>query len=302
MPRFQKWLTAAQPDAPADEVARLALAERLLAVSYYLDEALGGSDEAEAIHQLRVWTRRAATALALFRPALKRGPRQRIKKALRKIRRRAGAIRDCDVYLQRVQAEPSGVPDSIIAALKRDRRAARQEFKRWRRRLRHDDQFARHVQRLLTQISWPKQHSSRDAPLFGPFCRQQLAPLADEFFTLSAAGLDDDQALHALRIAGKRLRYALELAPTAMPADVHRQLYERLDELQDRLGEVVDQRAALDHVCDWLKSAQKKRDRRLLSELQRREEKRLESLRTRLARWWSADRLAQLRQLWQQSL
>ena len=33
MPRFEKWLTAATPDAPADSVARIALAERLVSVA-----------------------------------------------------------------------------------------------------------------------------------------------------------------------------------------------------------------------------------------------------------------------------
>jgi CHAD domain-containing protein len=302
MPRFQKWLTGAQPDAPADEVARLALAERLLAVGYYLEQSLGDADEAESIHQLRVWTRRAAAALALFKPALPRGPRKRLKRTLRKIRRSAGDIRDCDVYLQRLDAEPAGVPDCVVAVLKRDRRVARQEFKRLRRRLCCDDQFPHDVQQLLTRINWPKRHSSRDAIPFGPFCREQLAPLAGEFFDLAHVGLEDDRMLHALRIAGKRLRYALELAPSAMPTDVHRLLYEQLDELQDRLGEVVDQLAALSHLRDWLIVAKRKRDRRLLAELLHREEKRLKELRSRLSRWWSPERRAQLRGLWDQSL
>ena len=70
MPRFEKWLTTATAEAPADSVARAALAERLIAVRHFLDHALSGSDEAEGIHQLRVWTRRASAALKLFEPAL----------------------------------------------------------------------------------------------------------------------------------------------------------------------------------------------------------------------------------------
>src|SRR5262245_11530452 len=114
MPRFQKWLIAVEPTAPTDEVARLALAERLLAVAHFLDKSIGDTDEAEAIHQLRVWTRRAASALELFDAALPDSRRKRMKKTLRKMRRRAGAVRDCDIHLERLQHEETDVPARVV--------------------------------------------------------------------------------------------------------------------------------------------------------------------------------------------
>src|SRR6267142_160044 len=237
MPRFQKWLIGVEPDAPADDVARGALAERLLAVSHFLDKSIGGSDEAEAIHQLRVWTRRAAAALKLFEPALPNSQRKRMTKTLRRLRRRGGAVRDCDVHLERLKNEHADVPERVLGALKKQRRQARERLKAPRRRLRKDDRFQLQIERLLEAVAWPKRHSSREAPPFASFCRQQLKPLAAEFFKLADADLRDEETLHALRIAGKRLRYALELAPAVMPARIHHQLYESLDEVQDRLGE-----------------------------------------------------------------
>src|SRR5262245_28181867 len=105
MPRFQKWLIGPDPAAPCDEVARAALAERLLAVSHFLDKSIGGSHEAGAIHQLRVWTRRTSAALKLFEPAVPGSHRKWMKKTLRKLRRTAGAVRDCDVHLERLQSD-----------------------------------------------------------------------------------------------------------------------------------------------------------------------------------------------------
>src|SRR5439155_11228755 len=124
MPRFEKWLTTATADAPADSVARAALAERLLAVRHFLDHALGGSEEAEGIHQLRVWTRRASAALKLFEPAIPDSQRKRMKKMLRKLRQTAGVIRDCDIHLHRLQHEDSIVPKRVIRELKRERSQA----------------------------------------------------------------------------------------------------------------------------------------------------------------------------------
>src|SRR5438874_3830494 len=257
MPRFEKWLVGVSPERNADEVGRAAIAERLLAVSHYLDKAIGGSDEAEAIHQLRVWTRRAGAALKLFQPALPQAPRKRMQKWLRRLRRAGGAVRDCDVYLERLEKESSGAGRRLVKSLRRQRREARQKLKVLRRRLLKEDRFQTQIARLLERVAWPKRHSSRDAPSFAAFCRQQLAPLGAEFFDLADADLSDDATLHALRIAGKRLRYALELAPAAIEPGVHQQLYERLDEVQDRLGEVVDGQAAIDRLRDWLKEAKK---------------------------------------------
>jgi CHAD domain-containing protein len=302
MPRFQKWLIGVAPEARADEVARSALTERLLAVVHFLDKSIGEADEAEAIHQLRVWTRRASAALKLFEPATPKSPRKWMKQALRKLRRTAGAVRDCDVHLQRLAADNEHAPKRVVRALKRERRQARQKLKALRRRLQKDDRLPLHIEQLMAGVAWPKRHSSREAPPFASFCRAQLKPLVREFFALAAANLKDDEKLHALRIAGKRLRYALELAPAAMQARVHRQLYAGLDEVQDRLGEVVDQLAAIDHLREWLDDSRKKRDRQRLRALLDREERRLSKLRATLLRWWSPARRAALRQQWQKAL
>jgi CHAD domain-containing protein len=301
MPRYEKWLTGISPERSTDEVARAAIAERLLAVSHFLAKAIGEPDETEAIHQLRVWTRRAGAALTLFQPALPKAPRKRMQKKLRQLRRAGGAVRDCDVYLERLEKESSGVPRRLIKSLRRQRREARQDLKAIRRRLLKGDRLQTQIARLLERVVWPKRHSSRDAPPFVSFCKQQLAPIGAEFFDLADADLSDDARLHALRIAGKRLRYALELAPSAIEPDVHRQLYESLDEVQDRLGEVVDQLAAIDRLRDWLKEA-KKKHRPSLRALLARDERRLERLRRRLIRWWSSARRQRLRRLWQKAL
>jgi CHAD domain-containing protein len=128
MPRFEKWLRGVSSEAPADEVARAALAERLLAVSHFLEKSIGSPDEEEAIHQLRVWSRRATAALKLFEPGLERKQRRRMKKTLRKMRRAAGAVRDCDVHLERLTQDEAQVPKRIVRALKKQRRKARQEL------------------------------------------------------------------------------------------------------------------------------------------------------------------------------
>jgi CHAD domain-containing protein len=286
MPRFEKWLTTATAQTPADQVARAALTERLLAVSHYLDHALGGQDEAESVHQLRVWTRRATAALKLFEPALPKLRRKQIKKVLRKFRRAAGKLRDCDIQLERLSRADGPAVKRMTKTLKRERAVARQKLKKVRRRWQQGGRLEKLIEQVLEKIAWPKRHSTREAPPFGDYCRQRLKPLAAEFFRLSSKDLKDDKSLHELRIAGKRLRYGLELAPAAMPADAHCGLYEQLTEIQDRMGEVCDELAAIDHVQRSLDGTKKNKHRRRLKELTEQQQKRLARQRASILRWW----------------
>ena len=52
---------------------------------------------------------------------------KRLNKTLRKVRRKAGKIRDCDVQLKSLKSKSNGVPQGIIAALKQERRAGRKK-------------------------------------------------------------------------------------------------------------------------------------------------------------------------------
>jgi CHAD domain-containing protein len=300
MPRFEKWLHAATSNAPSDEIARSALAERLLAVAHYLKKSVGGKDEAEAVHQLRVWTRRAGAALDLFEPGVPKKTGERMEKTLHKLRKAAGDVRDCDVQKDRVKAMDEKLP-MARRSLKKCRRKAERQLKRLRRELRKGDRFNLAIEQLLSRITWPKRHSSREAPPFATLCRRQLAPLATGFFRSARLDLSEFKNLHQMRIAGKGLRYALELAVAVIPERIHRQLYEALNELQDRAGEVCDQRAFLDSVKEWLGDAKKRKSQERLKALQRRERQRYEAAHRKFLKWWSEPRRRKFVSLWKKA-
>jgi CHAD domain-containing protein len=104
-----------------------------------------------------------------------------------------------------------------------------------------------------------------------------------------------------MRIAGKRLRYALELAVAVIPARVHRQLYGALNALQDRAGEVCDQRAFLDSLQGWLDEAKKKKSHDRLTALQSRERRQYEAGHQKFLRWWSEPRRRKFASLWKKA-
>ena len=66
MGRNSKWIEG-QPDDPIEKAARRALAARLERMWHYLERAVREpKSETENVHQLRVFTRRAASALEIF--------------------------------------------------------------------------------------------------------------------------------------------------------------------------------------------------------------------------------------------
>src|SRR5947209_2449342 len=95
-----KWISGLRPHMPVAEAARRVLTARLGAVLDRLPAAVEHADEdVEHVHQLRVGTRRAAAAVRIFAECLPSRLHRQTRRALRAVRRAAGAARDWDVFL-----------------------------------------------------------------------------------------------------------------------------------------------------------------------------------------------------------
>lgn len=289
MPHFDKWLTNVPADAPVSRVARRAIGSRLQGVAHYLAQAGQSKMISQGdVHQLRIWTRRAAAALRLFDALVPAKRSRRIRKTLRKLRRAAGSVRDCDVFLDRLEA--GGESKNLVRALKSQRRSARRKLRTKCKRLLRHSRFERDCERLVQAVDWPKRHSSRKSPPFAEWCRAQLAKPAQQFGALAEAPLSTDQDWHALRIAGKRWRYALELATVALRANTHQRLYAALSELQDRLGVICDRLAAIGRLSTWQQQAESKQERRALRAAVEQETRKLAAAKRQFLRWWTISR------------
>ena len=85
-----KWAPQVPPDASIAKVAVGALNGRLDAVLNYLPRAaLRPQEDAEYVHQLRVWTRRAVAALRLYEDLIPKRQLSWFRKVLRHVRRAA---------------------------------------------------------------------------------------------------------------------------------------------------------------------------------------------------------------------
>jgi len=222
---------------------------RLAGVRERLQRALDDCGDVEAIHQLRVSSRRCFAALDVLSGWLPEKPRQKLAKRLRRLRRRCGKARDADVqdrFLEHLAGEPGR--DAIqIAGLSelRDRLSRRRH--KTRRRLRRKlpklaDRIRRAGRKLIsaTTVADSANPSNVDPTPLAIVARRILAAEMEAIRVQPTVETDPPEKLHPLRIACKRLRYVLEIFIPVLPSEWQSDVYPRLQKLQELLGEIQD--------------------------------------------------------------
>lgn len=209
--------------------------------------------DSTAIHQARVATRRLSAGFEVLEPLLTPGDFRDLRKALKKLRRRLGPHRDLDVLIDHVDElaaeEKNTVPAAFLSRVLRARRE----------KLRRETLEKGRVHRTLMQLGGYdslrdelKTHGAGIVALVA----EGVHASADEFSALAdllshqltepeedggvggmggTGGIDP----HELRIAGKHLRYSLELAD-AMHTQGVGPLLKTFKQLQEALGDWHD--------------------------------------------------------------
>ena len=299
MPQFEKLLTDVGPADPPARVAQRALASRLRAVVFYLDRAAASSlHDVEEIHQLRVWTRRSQAALKLFSPLLPPRKSARLKKGLRRLRRTAGSVRDLDVVeTQFGQALDGPLARRLEVQHKAARKSLRQLVLRWSK----SGKLKRKIKRLTKRLG-RRADFENNGIAFAPWCRRQLLPLVEDFSGRASGGArQTDAALHQWRLATKRLRYAVELAPAALPKESWTRLYKLLGDIQERMGRVCDALLQRRRLRQWRRETDDPAEREALERLSAQCERRLAAARRAFARWWTSHRSKSVQDLCRQA-
>ncbi len=242
---------AAADDPPAVHV-RARLDQQIRALLEYEAVARQGVDP-EGVHQMRVAVRRMRAALkASDEPDV-----TAVQAELGWLGGILGSIRDLDVLLGHLRHQAEDLPEDEQDAVERLLRGLVEQRRRARRRMLDTFRGARYAMLLRTLAAL----STADGVNGFPVRKTKQPPALLDVIVrphrkLVRAGRalgDDppDDELHALRIRGKRLRYAAELAEPVGGKPVRR-LLRATKEFQDILGDHQDTVVAEEQVRQLL--------------------------------------------------
>jgi len=226
---------ARQHPLPAEAFGR-----RVEALAGELEPALDG--EPKAVHQARVATRRLREILPVALDTTS-GRGARLRRRLKRLTRALGPVRELDVACGLLTDRSGGRPEPGVVALRAhlsERRLAALDVL-------HRACDAGRARRLLKRLSARVEALAQDGRGAAPPRRERrrLARRVVDRACALAAAVDASGAMlivdrvHAVRIAAKRLRYALELAGELALAKTQ-VFVARLKTTQDILGSLHD--------------------------------------------------------------
>ncbi|WP_354684738.1 CHAD domain-containing protein [Cupriavidus necator] len=203
-------------------------------------------DDPEDLHALRVAVRHARAVTWALGPSLPRQERDRWKRDLGALTRATGDVRDWDVFLAETVAparkrEPDDTVLAAVADTARERRDSAREAM---------------LSALAAYRDWPLPALHRDLAhmaaqarkspgRLGTFASKRVRRGRKRLRALARAARGGDiDAVHAQRIAGKRLRYVIEAFEPVLPRRYRKRLHRKLVKRQAKLGGVVDDTVA----------------------------------------------------------
>jgi CHAD domain-containing protein len=212
------------------------------------EEIVLAGEDAKSVHQMRVATRRLRTSLQVLEGVYDHKLIRRFRRGLRRIAQALGAMRDSDVFLDRVIAHRDSLPKRRRAALAPLIAVATAERARARQELlealmgQGNAKFKRAFTAFLSTpgkgaLSLPAPGVIQRVRDFAGSAIWRRYELWRAYETVLQGA--SDETLHQARLAGKRLRYAIELFADALGPNVGRAL-DPLIALQDCLGIVQD--------------------------------------------------------------
>lgn len=238
--------------AAAVQKQLLELAEKRLEKFVSLLPRVLVSDRPDTIHDTRVYSRRLQQVIRVFFPQTGVGKARKLVRTLRKARRSLGACRNLDVTIELVQKRIHAAKDGAVRGAWREVRRYLED-KRTRELLRARREIEQHdVMPFIERARSLLQSGDREKHPEVLLKKSIEQGMTDWYDALDNAGQNQRQSsFHAFRIAGKRLRYRLELL-AAVGDGSSRSKVKALKKLQDEIGQWHDRQVMLQFVADFI--------------------------------------------------
>lgn len=228
-----KWFALYDPLSPGTEASRTLLRDRYDRLARVINDASLRPDDSR-IRKLRVATRRADAAVRFAEPLLDSTAGSEARRTLRQLRRAAGGVRRCDLFIARLSplmtdpaaSDLAAAAATTIGVLAAQRSDAAQTMRRG-------------IERALRGIPVPAIESGLNASP-AELAVALLRASAAAFVRVSETRASDLVAMHTLRLRGKRLRYAAEAVAPVIGHAAAAGIIDALVPLQDELGAIND--------------------------------------------------------------
>jgi CHAD domain-containing protein len=256
--------TGIEPDDPMSEAGRKTFRfhyRRML----YNEPGTRLGESIEALHDMRVATRRMRAAFRVFGDYYRPKEVSPYLKGLKRTGRTLGPVRDLDVFRKKIHTyldtlpEPEqGSLDNLLAALEERREAARERMIAYLDGEKYA-QFREGFGQFVETEGMGSRSFAVDGQTPTPYRTRHVAPVSvyerlasvrayDEWVSMPNPPL---QRLHALRIACKRMRYTLEFFQEVLGPSTA-ELIEEIVTMQDHLGDLQDAVVASGILRDFL--------------------------------------------------
>jgi CHAD domain-containing protein len=248
-------------DEPMAEAGRKILRFHFLRMLANEDGTRKGKD-IEALHDMRVATRRQRAIFRIAAPYFKRKAVRPFRDELRTLAGHLGAVRDLDVLIEAAERYQSGSAVDLSKTLeplldewRKRRNVAREELVAYL----EGDSYRAFTKRYKAFLSSPGTGVKNPAPgdSVSPYLVRHVLPgeIWGHYGRVRAyetmVPLASVETIHALRIEGKRLRYLLEFFSEVLSASVAEAI-EALVAMQDHAGELHDTDVTIRLLRDFL--------------------------------------------------
>jgi CHAD domain-containing protein len=253
-----------KPDDPMSEAGRKTFRFHYRRMLYNEPGTRLGED-IEALHDMRVATRRMRAAFRIFAPYYEPKVAARSQKGLKRTGRALGPVRDLDVFRAKIRDHLSTLPQSqqddlaaFLAVLETHRDSARQRMNAYLdsdKYTRFKERFGRFVEveglgsrPIIFDDGEPLPYRVRHVAPVVIYQRLAAVRAYDEWVSIPNP---PPERLHSLRIACKRLRYTLEFFREVLGPDT-KKLIKAIVTVQDHLGSLQDAVVARALLTDYL--------------------------------------------------
>lgn len=217
-----------------------------------LEDAVRAGGNVEAVHDIRVATRRMRSAFRLLNNYYPRKPLRKLRKPIREMAAYLGQVRDLDVLIENLRAyaatltvERQRALDPLVADWQARRAQAHRSLVEFLDSPEYDDWVGRIEDFIETK---DPTDNPRVADVVPGLIWKRYGKVREYERRAKQASL---ATLHELRIENKRLRYALEFFAEAT-GEQTALLLEPLIALQDHLGELHDADMATQLIAEFI--------------------------------------------------